>query len=341
LSKDTLQFLTYLFRYLKYFKKPFFFGLFFSLLSSFLTGAGTWSIKPIFNYVFVEKHYEYFKFIPLYLVVLFTLNGAFSLFQAYYMKSLSTGIINQIRLELFKKFLALPYGRLVKERSGQTISRVINDTAQIEPLLGESAQILVKETLTVMVLVGVAFYQRWDLTLLVLVTLPGIIYGTRYLGMKTRKTRRLTQASTGELTHRMGEIIQGIREIKLSSSRDLLVKFFSKELERFYRLSIKVTKYREGSKSLVDVMTGIGGALIIGYGGHLVIKGALSPGAFLSLLTAILLIFNPIRKLSRAYTGLKEAQGAWSRIEEVFQLEEEKSGVVKARAPQEAFNLKV
>jgi len=340
LSKDTLQFLTYLFRYLKYFKKPLFLGLFFSLLSSFLTGAGTWSIKPIFNYVFVEKHYEYFKFIPLYLVVLFTLNGAFSLFQAYYMKSLSTGIINQIRLELFKKFLALPYGRLVRERSGQTISRVINDTAQIEPLLGESAQILVKESLTVIVLVGVAFYQRWDLTLLVLVTLPGIIYGTRYLGMKTRKTRRLTQASTGELTHRMGEIIQGIREIKLSSSRDLLVKFFSKELERFYRLSVKVTKYREGSKSLVDVMTGIGGALIIGYGGHLVIKGALSPGAFLSLLTAILLIFNPIRKLSRAYTGLKEAQGAWSRIEEVFQLEEEKGGVVKARAPQEGFQFK-
>jgi subfamily B ATP-binding cassette protein MsbA len=256
------------------------------------------------------------------------------------MKSLSTGIINQIRLELFKKCLSLPYARLVRERSGQTISRVINDTSQIEPVLGESFQIFFKEALTVLVLLSVAFYQRWDLTLLALITLPAIIYGTKYLGMKTRRTRRLTQASTGELTHRMGEILQGIKEIKISASKEIMLKFFARELERFYRLNLKVTKYREASKSLVDLMTGIGGALIIGYGGTLVIRGSLTPGAFLSILTAILLIFNPIRKLSRAYTGLKEAQGAWSRIEEVFYLEEEKGGALKAKLPERGFEFK-
>ena len=256
------------------------------------------------------------------------------------MKSLSTGIINQIRLELFKKCLSLPYARLVRERSGQTISRVINDTSQIEPVLGESFQIFFKEALTVLVLLSVAFYQRWDLTLLALVTLPAIIYGTKYLGIKTRRTRRLTQASTGELTHRMGEILQGIKEIKISASKEIMLKFFARELERFYRLNLKVTKYREASKSLVDLMTGIGGALIIGYGGTLVIRGSLTPGAFLSILTAILLIFNPIRKLSRAYTGLKEAQGAWSRIEEVFYLEEEKGGTLKAMPPERGFEFK-
>ncbi len=256
------------------------------------------------------------------------------------MKSVSTGIINQIRLELFKKFLSLPYSKLVKERTGQTISRVINDTSQIEPLLGESSQILFKESLTVLVLIFVALYQRWDLTLVALITLPAIIYGTKYLGTKTRKTRRLTQASTGELTHRMGEVLQGIREIKISASKELMLKFFAKELQRFYHLSLKVTKYREASKSLVDFMTGLGGAILIGYGGALVIRGSLTPGAFLSILTAILLIFNPIRKLSRAYTGLKEAQGAWSRIEEIFYLEEEKGGHLKAKPPQRGFEFK-
>ena len=340
MGNDTLKFIQYLFKYLKLFYKPFVLGVIFSLLSSLLAGLGTWSIKPIFNYVFVEKHYEFFKYVPLYLVIIFSLNGFFSLLQAYYMKSLSTGIINQIRLELFKKCLSLPYARLVRERSGQTISRVINDTSQIEPVLGESFQIFFKEALTVLVLLSVAFYQRWDLTLLALITLPAIIYGTKYLGMKTRRTRRLTQASTGELTHRMGEILQGIREIKVSASKEIMLKFFARELERFYRLNLKVTKYREASKSLVDLMTGIGGALIIGYGGTLVIRGSLTPGAFLSILTAILLIFNPIRKLSRAYTGLKEAQGAWSRIEEVFYLEEEKGGTLKAMPPERGFEFK-
>lgn len=337
---ETFQFLKEILKYVRYHLKPLLLGLIFALLSSLLAGIGVSSIKPIFNYVFVEKHYEYFKFIPFYLILLFSLNGLFSLLQAYYMKSLSTGVINRIRLELFQKYLSLPYKKLVGEASGQNVSKVINDTSQIEPILGESSQILIKESLTVLVLLGVAFYQRWDLTLLALITLPIIIFGTKHLGSKTRRARRLTQASTGELTHRMGELLQGIREIKLAASREILLKFFAKELERFYKLSLKVTKYREASKSLVDLMTGIGGAILLGYGGLLVIKGSLSPGAFFSLVTAILLIFNPIRKLSRAYTGLKEAQGAWARIEEIFKLEEEKGGTHPASPPKRGITFK-
>lgn len=340
MDNETLRFIRYILRYARGFLKPLILGILFSVLSSTLTGLGTWSIKPIFNFVFLERNYAYFKFVPLYLILIFTLNGLFSLFQAYFMKSLSTGIINSLRLDLFKKCLLLPYARLQRERSGQTVSKVINDTSQIEPILGESSQTLIKETLTVLVLLGVAFYQRWDLTLLALITLPAIVYGTKYLGTKTRRARRLTQASTGELTHRMSEILQGIKEIKLASSKEVLIKFFAKELEKFYRLSLKVTKYRESSKSLVDLMTGVGGAILIGYGGLLIIKGSLSPGAFLSLLTAILLVFNPIRKIARAYTGLKEAQGAWIRLEEVFNLDEEKGGYLKASPPREGFFFK-
>ncbi|MFN3505226.1 MAG: ABC transporter ATP-binding protein [Caldimicrobium sp.] len=340
MASDTFNFLKEILKYVRSYVRPLFWGIIFSLLASFSTGLAAWSIKPIFNFVFVEKHYEYFKFIPFYIVIIFTLNGLFSLFQAYFMKSLSIGVINSLRLELFKKCLSLPYKRLTGEASGQTISKVINDTSQIEPILGEVSQILIKESLTVMVLIGVAFYQRWDLTLLALITLPIIVYGTKTLGSKTRRARKLTQASTGELTHRMSEILQGIREIKLAGSKEILLQFFAKELTRFYRLSLKVTKYREASKSLVDLMTGIGGAVILSYGGILVIKGSLSPGAFFSVLIAILLIYNPIRKLSRAYTGLKEAQGAWARLEEILKLEEEKGGPQKAFPPKKGIYFK-
>ncbi len=340
MASETISFLKSLLKYVRYYLKPFFLGLTFALLSSLLTGLGAWSIKPIFNYVFVEKHYEYFKFVPFYLVLLFSLIGICSLLQAYFMKSLSTGVINRIRLELFQKCLSLPYRKLIGETSGQTVSKVINDTSQIEPILGETSQILIKESFTVLVLLGVAFYQRWDLTLITLITLPVIILGTKHLGSKTRRARRLTQASTGELTHRMSEILQGIREIKLAASREILLRFFSKELERFYKLSLKITKYREASKSLVDLMTGLGGALLLGYGGVLVIRGDLTPGAFISVVTAILLVFNPIRKLSRAYTGLKEAQGAWMRLEEVFRLEEERGGNLIAHPPKKGITFR-
>jgi len=256
------------------------------------------------------------------------------------MKSVSTGVVNLIRLNLFKKCLSIPVHYLTKYGEGQTISRVINDTSHIEPILGDNLQTFFKETLTVLILLGVAFYQKWDLTLVALLTIPIIIFGAKGLGIKTRKARKLAQSATGELTQKMNEITRGIKEIKISGSYEKLSSLFLKELNKFYRWSLKITKYREGSKSLVDIMAGFGGALVIGYGGFLIIKGALSPGAFLSILTAILLIFNPLRKLARSYTGLKEIQGAWIRIQEIFELPEEKGGTLKAFAPSKGFLFK-
>ncbi len=337
MSLETLSFIKELIFYVRPFWKKFLLGVIFAVLVSGITGFGTWAIKPIFNFVFVEKHYQYFKFIPLFLIVTFSLIGVFSLLQAYFMKAVSTGVVNLIRFNLFKKCLFIPVDKLSKHGSGQTISRVINDTAQIEPLLGNSFQTIIKEFLTVCALLGVAFSQRWDLTLLAISTIPVVVIGAKILGRKTRRARKLAQRATGELTQKMNEIISGIKEIKVSGSYEKVMELFNKELDRFYRWSLKITKYRVGSKSLVDIMTGFGGALVIGYGGYLIIHNVMTPGAFLSVLTAILLIFNPIRKLARSYTGLKEAQGAWIRIQEIMELEEEKSGTLKALPPQKGF----
>ena len=337
---ELLFFLKSILHYLKPFWKKFLLALFFASLTSTLTGFSTWAIKPIFNYVFIEKHYEYFKWIPFFIILIFTLMGCFSLLQAYLMKDVSTGMVNLIRLDLFKKCLSIPVEHLTKYGEGQTISRVINDTSQIEPILGDNLQTFFKETLTVFALLGVAFYQKWDLTLVALLTIPIIVFGAKALGIKTRKARKLAQSATGELTQKMNEITKGIKEIKISGSYDKLSDLFLKELNKFYRWSLKITKYREGSKSLVDIMTGFGGALVIGYGGFLIIKGSLSPGAFLSILASILLIFNPLRKLARSYTGLKEIQGAWIRIQEIFELPEEKGGTLKAFAPSQGFLFK-
>ncbi len=340
MAESLTSFLSFIFRYLKAYKAPFLKGLFFSLLVSFLTAGATASIKRVFNFIFVEGHREFFFIIPLGMVLVFSTIGLFSFLQAYFMKMTTAGMVNQIRLDLFRKCLYLPYHLLTKERTGQTVSKVINDTAQIEPVLAESFQILIKEGLTVLGLLGVALYLRWDLTLFILLTLPLIGYITKYLGAKTRQARKQTQLATGELTHRLTEALRGIRELKLFPSQELIFNLFLKELHRAYRYALKITKYREASKSVVDLMNGLGGALVVSYGGYLILKGSLDPGTFLSLFTALLMIYNPTRKLSRAYTGLKEAQGAWVRIEEVLQLPEERFQGKEVGPPQNGFMLK-
>jgi len=288
----------------------------------------------------VQGRHEYFWAIPIGILVIFGLIGISNLLQAYFMKITTTGMVNQIRLNLFHKCLTLPYELFAKERTGQTVSRVINDTAQIEPVLAESFQVFIKDGLTVFILLGVALYTRIDITLLVLITIPVILFTSKHLGTKTRLARRQTQMATGELTHRLTEALKGVKELKLFTSQELVFKLFEKELKRAFRFAVKITKYQSGSKSIVDLMNGLGGALVISYGGYLIIKGRLDPGSFLSVLTAILLVYNPLRKLARAYTGLKEAQGAWSRIEEVFSLPEEKIDGKSSSAPKTGFAIR-
>jgi len=340
LNDNLKTFLLFVLKNLKPFKKHFLIGLFFAFLSSFLTGIATSSVKPAFNIVFVQGRHEYFWAIPIGILVIFGLIGISNLLQAYFMKITTTGMVNQIRLNLFHKCLTLPYELFAKERTGQTVSRVINDTAQIEPVLAESFQVFIKDGLTVFILLGVALYTRIDITLLVLITIPVILFTSKHLGTKTRLARRQTQMATGELTHRLTEALKGVKELKLFTSQELVFKLFEKELKRAFRFAVKITKYQSGSKSIVDLMNGLGGALVISYGGYLIIKGRLDPGSFLSVLTAILLVYNPLRKLARAYTGLKEAQGAWSRIEEVFSLPEEKIDGKSSSAPKTGFAIR-
>lgn len=334
---STLDFIKHFILYFKKFLKYTVLSLIFASLVSLLTGLGTWSIKPIFDYVLIDKNYHYAKYIPLYIFLLYFFIGLFSLLQAYFSKALSSSIINSIRETLFAKTLRLNYSTFVMTSSSQNLSRIINDTAQIEPILGETIQIFIKETLIVIALISVAFYQRWDLTLLVIVSLPIIAYETYVLGKKVKRNKKLTQETTGELTERVKEILLGIREIKFLGKTEKLTKYFKKELIKYYTLSLKVTKYREASRSVVDLMTGIVSALILGYGSYLIIKGKMTPGTFLSVLTSILLIFNPLRKLARAYTQLKEAHGAWLRIEEMLSLDEERGGTLRASPPKEGF----
>lgn len=333
----TFDFIKYLLSYLKKFLKYTFLSLFFATIVSLLTGLGTWSIKPIFDYVLIEKNYSYAKFIPFYIFFLYFFIGLFSLLQAYFSKALSSSIVNSIRETLFSKTLRLNYSTFILSSSSQKLSKIINDTAQIEPILGETIQIFIKESLTVIALISVAFYLRWDLTLLVMISLPIIAYETYVLGKKVKRNKKLSQESTGELTERVKEILLGIKEIKFLGNFEKLTNYFKRELSRYFILSLKVTKYREASRSIVDLMTGIVSAIILGYGSYLIIQGKMTPGTFLSVLTSILLIFNPLRKLARAYTQLKEAHGAWLRIEELLSLEEERGGVLKAQPPKKGF----
>ena len=313
------------------------FSLLLSLVASLFSGSVAWLVKPVLDHIFLEKNYRYLDILPLIVIGIFSLRGLSAFFQAYLMRLAALRFVNDLRYRLYQKILRLPLKEVSAETSGRLVSRVINDTTALEPVLGDMFRTLMLEGLTVITLVAVALYRRFDLALLALTVFPAVAIGARKLGTKARKARKLGQQEIAEVTHQVTESLQGLREVKVYLQEDFLVGRFRQKLEGYLRYLLRVTKYREGARLLVDLMTGLGGALVFTYGGHLVIRGAITPGDFFSVLTAILMIFSPLRRISRAYTGLYDASAALERVEEVLAYPEEKGGPKKASAPQEGL----
>ncbi len=309
-------------------------ALFLSAIASALSGSVAWLVKPVLDDIFIAKNYIYLKLLPLALITLYFLRGLTTFFQAYLMRMAALRLSNDLREKMYDKLLKIPVSEVGRETTGRIVSRVINDTTTVEPILADVFKTLTLEGLTIITLVSVAVSRRWDLALLSFTVFPAVAFGARQMSKKARKTRHRAQQEIANLTHRVNESLLGMREIKIYRQESSLLQKFRQELWAYYRFLLKVTKYREGSKLIVDLLTGVGGALVLTYGGFLIVRGTITPGDFFSILTAILMTFTPVRKISRAYTGIHDAAAALERIEEVLSYPEEKGGPRKASAPE-------
>ncbi len=337
MASSQSSFIFKVFRFLKPYWHYVALALLFSFLASLTSGGIAWMVKPVMDEVFIAKNYLYLKLLPLGVLFFFGLRGVASLLQAYFMRAAALRMINDLRVELYRKLIHLSLSHFEREGTGRNLSRILNDTLVIEPILSTVFQVFLLEGFNALILLAVALSRSLKLTLVSLLILPAIAYGGQHLSSRVRRHRRRAQRTIGELTHRLAETFTGLREVKVYGRESGILRLFRKEIDRYAHFLLKITKYREGSKSLVDVMTGIGGAMIIALGGLLIARGELTPGAFFSVLTAILMLFTPIRKMARAYTGISDARAAWERLEEVLILPEEKGGSKKARPPRESL----
>ncbi|WP_022852611.1 ABC transporter ATP-binding protein [Thermodesulfatator atlanticus] len=314
-----------------------FVSILFSSIASIFSGSIAWLVKPVLDRIFLEKNYIYLKLIPLGIVGIYFLRGLAVFLQAYFMRIAALRLVNDLRQKIYEKILNLPVGLATRETSGRLISRVINDTSLLEGALTDIFRTFFLEGLTVLILVGVAFWRRWDLTLFAFTVFPLVAIASRKLAQKTHRVRHLAQQEMANVTNCLAEGLSGLKDVKIFQQENYMKRRFNQAVEAFYRFSLKLTKYNEGTKFVVNLLAGVGGGLVFAYGGHLIIIKVITPGDFFSVLTAILMIFNPIKKLSSAYNKAHDALAAVERLEEVLKLPQEKEGQKEVNAVKKGF----
>ena len=301
-------------------------GILLSIAVSGITGAIAWSVKPAIDEVVVGKKYEYFVLLSIGVFLLFSIKGLLSFGQSYLMKSAGMKLVRETRTKLYNHILYLPVGYFSKESSGVITSRVMYDVELLNGLISDVIKTFFIEVPTVIFLLSVALYRKWDLTLLSLILLPLVAYSTRKFGKGVKKKRKEAQRKLSFLTHRIGESIFGARIIKIFNREETMSDKFKSDNQRYYRELLRVIRLKEFTKLVIDGVTGTGIAVVLGYGGLMIRNGVMTAGDFGSILAAIYLMFSPIKKLGEAYSTLQESRASIERIDTLVNEEHEKEG---------------
>lgn len=306
-------------------------GIILGLMVSGVTGAIAWLVKPILDVIIVERRYEYSILLSFGLVLLFATKGFIQFGYAYLMKSSAMKLVRDTQNKLHNHILHVPVGYFHQEASGVVISRVINDVRVLGTLFTEVIRTAIVQIPTIIVLLGVAFYRKWDLTLLTIMLFPFIAYGARNVGKRVKKRTLEAQKRLSYITHRLSETITSAKVIKVFNKEVYRDKQFIEENQRVYRENMKVVKLKETTKLLIDIVTGIAIGLVVWYGFSQVKSGIISAGDFASIIAAIYMVFIPVKKLGDSYNFLQEVKAALERIEKVLHTKIEDTGRIEIR----------
>jgi subfamily B ATP-binding cassette protein MsbA len=206
------------------------------------------------------------------------------------------------------------------------LSRTINDTGQLQGLLAYTVKDIFVEGATIIVLLFVAFYRRWDLALIAFTVLPSAFYGVQRLGKRLKKISKEAQKKISVITEFLSETFSGIKMIKIFGRESSLIDIFRNKNQDYYRELMRSTRVIEFTSLMMEIIGGLGIAFVLWYGGRLVIKDVISPGEFFSFLTAIFMIYTPAKRLAAANNGIQQSKAVIERLDELFKKEKVSEG---------------
>ncbi len=278
------------------------------------TGGLAWLVKDIVDGIFVAKDVALLKWITVGIVAIFFIKGACNYGQMVLMSFVAQRVVADMRSDLYNHIQRQSLSFFNKNPTGILMSRITNDVNLIQGAVSEAISSLFKDSFTLLFLVFVIFYRDWKLALIAMVVFPLTVYPIAKFGQKFRKASTGTQVTMGSLTSMLQETISGTRIVKAFGMEAYEGRRFSKENEDFFRLSMKLVSIRAISSPFMEFLGGFGIAAIVFYGGYQVIEGISTPGTFFSFMTALVMLYEPIKRLTNVNNTIQQGISAAVRV---------------------------
>lgn len=304
--------------YIKEYKFYYLLVLFGIILTVSATVATAQIMKPLMDDMFIDRKEEMLYLIPIGLVGIYFIKAIGRYIQSVYMNYIGLHIVTRFREMLLAKMISLDMGFLYLNRSGELISRVTNDINRIQYFVSNMLPELFREVLSVIALVSYTVYLNPRLALYSLVVVPLVIYPLILIAKKLKKYSRRSQEKNADVVTRLTEVFNNSEIIKANATEKFETKRFSKQNWQFFRINMKSVYVGEIVSPMMEIIGATGLAAVIYIGGKEVYNGNMSVGEFTAFLTAVGLVFQPIRRIGSIYSKVQDAVAASERVFEVM-----------------------
>ncbi len=284
------------------------------ILAAAATGAQAYMVQPALDELLVEGNEALLWILPLAFIGIVAVKGLSTYGQAILMQGLALEIIRKIQTRMFDRIVGADLAYIDSNPTGTVISRFISDAFVMRDALSNSFTGLIRDGLTTLALIGVMFYTNWRLSLITFIVFPvAAIFVTR-LGRRMRRVVRTTQAEYGQLTSFLDDVLKGIRQVKaygMERHESARADGLFLTLKGLY---YKAAKTRARAVPTLEALGGLVFAAILFYGGYQAMHGQITVGAFMAFFAAMLMAYQPMRRIANLNVGLQQGLAAAERV---------------------------
>ncbi|MBN9412529.1 MAG: ABC transporter ATP-binding protein [Candidatus Paracaedimonas acanthamoebae] len=277
-------------------------------------------IEPIINDIFVAKDATMIWPLTVGICVVFLLKGLSTYAESVTMAYVGQRIIADLQADLFNHLLEGDLAFYHATPSGEIVSRFMNDVTKLHTAVTGTLTNIGKDGLMLIGFIGFMFYQDWFMASISFFVVPVAILPVVKIGKKMRKASANIQKETATLTILLTQAFQGIRLIKSYCMEKYERHKIHETIEEICRKNLKAVRVRAASHPIMEFLGGLAIALVIIYGGHAVVRGQQNPGTFFSFITALLMMYEPLKRLANLNANLQDQLASASRVFEFLDL---------------------
>ena len=282
-------------------------------LASGGTAVSAYLVEPVLNKIFVEKNEKLLYLLPCAIIAIYVIKNIGTFMKAYFTAYIGQDTIRRFREKMVANLLNLDMDFFNEFRTGELISRTTNDIDRIRSIVSSMIPELTREFITIIGLLCVVIYQSPKLAFFALVVMPVAIYPISRLAKRMKKISKQSQEKTSDITSALSEIFTNIEIIKANNAQEYEHSRFVDENNKFFRLNLKSVKIEQLVSPLMETIGSIGVAAVIIIGGKDVINGNINMGAFFSFLTALFMLYTPLKRIVNIYNKMQDAIAASER----------------------------